>query len=79
MAPGVNITSAIPGGGYKRLSGTSFATPFVTGTVALLSSIFKRVSAPQLVRSVRLEIWRRGIFPPLCDAQNSQVLLQSIV
>lgn len=36
VAPGVNITSAAPGGGYTQRSGTSMATPFVTGGAALL-------------------------------------------
>lgn len=35
-APGVNITSCAPGGGYVTASGTSMATPFVTGGSALL-------------------------------------------
>ena len=36
VAPGVNVTTAVVGGGYAEFSGTSFATPFVTGSTALL-------------------------------------------
>lgn len=36
VAPGVDITTTFPGGGYGRVSGTSFATPFVSGSAALL-------------------------------------------
>ena len=35
-APGVNITAPVAGGGYGEVTGTSFATPFVTGSAALL-------------------------------------------
>lgn len=34
-APGVDITSCAPGGGYEQRTGTSMATPFVTGTASL--------------------------------------------
>lgn len=35
-APGVGVTTSRAGGGYESVTGTSFATPFVTGSAALL-------------------------------------------
>jgi hypothetical protein len=46
-APGVNIRSSIPGGGYGLSNGTSMATPHVSGTVALVWS-----AAPSLMGDV---------------------------
>jgi subtilisin family serine protease len=39
LAPGTNITSSVPGGGFAEMSGTSFAAPHVTGAFAALRSV----------------------------------------
>ena len=48
MAPGVCILSTWKGGGYNTISGTSMATPHVTGAAALYKSINPGASPAQV-------------------------------
>jgi len=47
-APGVDIVSTVPGGKYSKMSGTSMATPHVTGAAGLIVSEFPNISNGEL-------------------------------
>ena len=51
VAPGVSIYSTFPTDVYAYWSGTSMATPFVTGQVALMRSLSPRL-APERIQSL---------------------------
>jgi subtilisin len=48
IAPGVDITSTVPGGGTAKLSGTSMASPHVAGLAAL--AVERGANGPSAVR-----------------------------
>jgi subtilisin family serine protease len=83
LAPGINITSTSSGDGYLRMSGTSFAAPFITGAVALLWSVYPTVSAARLIDSVRRGASDgrryRSMIPPLLNVEAAYHILRSTV
>ncbi|MRI83234.1 MAG: hypothetical protein C6I00_02330 [Nitratiruptor sp.] len=48
-APGVNILSTYPGDSYAYADGTSLATPFVTGSIALLSALHPQMGVEEKI------------------------------
>src|SRR5690554_1505790 len=47
-APGTNVRSAYPGGGYANLTGTSMASPHVAGAIALLKQFAPTLTGKQI-------------------------------
>jgi subtilisin family serine protease len=52
VAPGVDIVSAKPGGGYQAMDGTSMATPHVAGLAALLLEAHPKASVSRLEKAI---------------------------
>jgi len=72
-----DVRSIVPDGGSVTLTGTSFAAAIVTGTIALLWSVFSGASAVEIKNAVLASPTqrRRGIVPPLLNAWNAYQLL----
>jgi subtilisin family serine protease len=71
MAPGEKIVSLQAEGGTTAMSGTSAAVPFVTGTFALLCSLFHSIPTAMIRSTVAGGFGPRSssVVPPLLDAE----------
>jgi len=81
MAPGEAITSLGVNGPPLTFGGTSAATPFVTGTIALLWSEFPAATAAEVRHAVtQASAPRRPtVVPPLLDAWGAYHMMQTFV
>ncbi|MBC7936278.1 MAG: S8 family serine peptidase [Rhizobacter sp.] len=71
-APGENITSLAPADTYTSFTGTSAATPFVTGVIALLWSLYPSLPGAVIKQAVTGAVnKRRSVIPPVINAQAS--------
>ncbi len=53
-APGTNILSTVPSGGYTYMTGTSMASPCAAGVAALVKSHFPSYTPQQVAEQVRI-------------------------
>lgn len=59
VAPGVEVKTTWPGGGYRQLTGNSFACPYVVGIISLLMEAYPNLT-PFQVKTILYAIARRN-------------------
>ena len=67
LAPGGRINTSVPGEGFGRYSGTSFAAPHVTGAWAVLKSKAPNASVPDLLSALK------STGAPILDPRNQLI------
>lgn len=72
LAPAENLVSLAPDGGHTLMSGTSAAAALVTGTCALLWSLFPSARSQVVRRALTHSIHRRTVVPALLDAERAR-------
>ena len=70
VAPGVEVKTTWPGGGYRQLTGNSFACPYIVGIVALIKEAYPDLT-PFQVKSILFTIAQRNREKALKDTQGA--------
>ncbi|MCZ7526403.1 MAG: S8 family serine peptidase [Acidimicrobiia bacterium] len=75
LAPGQDVTSSVPGGGYDASDGTSMAAPHVTGSLAVLRQRYAGAPVDELL--TRLHATGLGVTDPINGATFSRVRVKA--
>lgn len=59
VAPGVGVRTTWPGGGYRQLTGNSFACPYIVGIIALIMEAYPDLT-PFQIKTILYTIARRN-------------------
>lgn len=79
QAPATGVIGLMPDGSAALMGGTSVAAPFVTGTIALLWSLFPRATPADVTFAVCDPHRRRRLVPPVLQAGVAYRALKSLV
>jgi len=71
VAPGVEVKTTWPGGGYRQLTGNSFACPYIVGIIALIVEAYPNLT-PFQVKTILFTIAQRNREKAAALAQSNQ-------
>ena len=75
VAPGVEVKTTWPGGGYRQLTGNSFACPYIAGIIALMIEAYPNLT-PFQVKSILYTIAKENQRQAALKAQNAETAKQ---
>lgn len=71
VAPGVEVKTTWPGGGYRQLTGNSFACPYIAGIIALMIEAYPNLT-PFQVKTILYTIAKQNQQRAALAAQNAE-------
>ena len=71
VAPGVEVKTTWPGGGYRQLTGNSFACPYIVAIIALLLETYPNLT-PFQVKTILYTIAKRNEEKAAQSAQSAE-------